>query len=116
LRGLLALEQGLLRKAISEAERAVVLDPQCAVGYYVRGRVRLERGTNGALADLEKAVVLGERKDAVALNWLAAALFQAGRRTEAVAAQREAVKLKPGDEQLADQLREWETASAGQGP
>jgi len=39
------------------------LAPADARGYYVRGRVRLERGSKEALADLEKAADLSKRKD-----------------------------------------------------
>ena len=56
LRGLLALEHGRLTKALADAEKAVALSPADAMGYLVRGRVRLERAADGALEDLAKAV------------------------------------------------------------
>jgi tetratricopeptide (TPR) repeat protein len=108
LRGLLALERGRLSQALADADRATALSPNEARGHYVRGRVRLERGDERALADLEKAAALGERRDAAVLHWLAAALHQAGRVTEAVATQREALKQRPGDGEFAEQLRRFE--------
>ena len=39
-----ALQRGKLTLALSEAEKAITLSKSCAGGYYVRGRVRLERG------------------------------------------------------------------------
>jgi len=68
----------------------------------------LERGGDKALADLEQAAKLSERKDAEVLHWLAAALAQAGRMEEALTTQREAVKLKPEDREMVEQLRELE--------
>ncbi len=108
LRGLLELEKGRLAKALADAERAVALSPKEARGYYVRGRARLERGQDGAAADLQKAAELSDGKDALALHWLARALFDAGRREEARARQREAVKLAPLDAEVRRQLREFE--------
>ncbi len=113
LRGLLALEHGRLTKALADAEKAVSLSPSEARGYLVRGRVRLERGADGALADLTRAVELTGRKDATALHWLAAAQFRAGRVADALAAQREAVKLRPKDRELTEQLKELEGAAKG---
>jgi tetratricopeptide (TPR) repeat protein len=108
LRGLLALEKGRLAKALADAERALALTKQDARAFYVQGRVRFERGTEGALADLTRAAELTQRKEPAVLQALAAALWQAGRRSEALAAQREAVKLRPKDTELRDQLREME--------
>src|SRR5437879_2124811 len=54
LRAVMLLERGRLRRALVEAERAIVLSPTEARGWYVRGRVRLERAAAGALADLQK--------------------------------------------------------------
>jgi tetratricopeptide (TPR) repeat protein len=107
-RGLLGLEKGRLIKAAADADQAVLLSPADAHGYYVRGRVRLERGGDKALADLEHATKLSERKNADVLHWLAIALLQAGKTDEALAAQREAVKLKPEDREMLEQLRELE--------
>jgi tetratricopeptide (TPR) repeat protein/transglutaminase-like putative cysteine protease len=108
LRGLLALEKGRLTRAVADAERAAKLSPREARAYYVRGRVRLEREGKGALADLAHAAELSGRKDAILLHWWAAALFAAGERLEAVAVQREAVRLRPKDAELSAQLREFE--------
>jgi tetratricopeptide (TPR) repeat protein len=110
LRGQLALDRGKLTKALADAEKAVALSPSEAPGFLVRGRVRLERGADGALADLTRAVELSGRRDATALHWLAAARFRAGQVAEALAIQREAVKLRPGDRELAEQLKEFEGA------
>jgi tetratricopeptide (TPR) repeat protein/transglutaminase-like putative cysteine protease len=108
LRGLLALERGKLTKALADADRAIALSPQEALGYLVRGRVRLERVADGALADLTKAVELSGRRNATALHWLAAAQLRAGDRAAALATQREAVKLRPADRELQEQLKELE--------
>jgi tetratricopeptide (TPR) repeat protein len=110
LRGRLALEKGRLTKALADAERAVALSPGEAAGYYVRGRVRLERGGDGALDDLTRAARLSRRKDGLILHWLAAALQRAGRHAEALTAQREAVKLRPHDAEILEQLKELERA------
>jgi tetratricopeptide (TPR) repeat protein len=110
LRALLALERGRLAQALADADRSLTLSPKECRGYHVRGRVRLERGNCGALADLEKAAQLCNRHDAAVLHWLAAALHQAGRVAEAIAAQREAVKQRPHDDELAEQLRRFESA------
>jgi len=107
-RGLRELEKGRLTKAAADAEQAVALSPDNAHGYYVRGRVRLERGGDKALADLEQAAKLSERKEADMLHWLATGLAQAGRMEEALKTQREAVKLKPEDREMVEQLRELE--------
>ena len=70
LRAMLALERGRLRQALAEAGRAVVLSPQEVSGWYVRGRVRLERAAAGDLPDLQKATELSGRKDADVLQAL----------------------------------------------
>src|SRR5437763_1272843 len=69
LRGLLNLERGRLLKALPDAERALTLAPREPGGYYVRGRVRLERGDATALADLTRAEELSEHKDGLILHW-----------------------------------------------
>jgi tetratricopeptide (TPR) repeat protein len=108
LRALLSLERGQLGKALADAERAVSLSPGETTGHYVRGRVRLERGMEGALTDLEKAAELSKRRDAAVLHWLAQALSRAGKSQDALRVQREAVKLKPRDGELLEQLHELE--------
>jgi tetratricopeptide (TPR) repeat protein/transglutaminase-like putative cysteine protease len=111
LRGLLALERGRLGKALADAERALALSPGEARAYLVRGRVRLERLEKDALADLARAAELSRRGDGLILHWLAAAQFQAGQRAQALATQREAVRLRPADAELAEQLRQLERAA-----
>jgi tetratricopeptide (TPR) repeat protein len=108
LRGLLGLEKGQLTRALADANRAVLLSPREARGYFVRGRVRLERGDKDALADLLRAAELSGRRDPAVLHWLAAALFQAGNHPEALTVQREALRLRPEDPELAEQLHEFE--------
>jgi tetratricopeptide (TPR) repeat protein len=106
LRGLLALEKGNLTKALADADRAVTLAPKDARGYYVRGRVRHERGQEGAVTDLQQARELSSQRDAFILHWLAAALLHVGRCADAVAVQQQAVKLRPDDPELLEQLRQ----------
>jgi tetratricopeptide (TPR) repeat protein len=111
LRGRLALERGKLALALTDAEAAIRLSSHDAGGHYVRGRVRLERNAAGALADLQKAAELTERKSPDVLHALADALFRSGKVAEALAAQREAVKLKPADKEMAEQLSALEKAA-----
>jgi tetratricopeptide (TPR) repeat protein len=108
LRGRLALERGRLSKALADAEQAIHLSPKEWSGYLVRGRVRLERASSGAMEDLQRAVELSGRKNADALSALAEAQLRAGRREQALATQREAVKLRPEDKELQAQLSLWE--------
>jgi tetratricopeptide (TPR) repeat protein/transglutaminase-like putative cysteine protease len=110
LRAQLRVKRGQFAAALRDAELAISLSPNEPNGYHARGRVRAERAQPGALDDLERAAKLSERRDAVILNDLATAYFSAGRKTEAVAAQREAAKLKPDDGEIRDQLREFENA------
>jgi tetratricopeptide (TPR) repeat protein len=105
LRGLLYLERGRLQAAFQDSDKAVSLNPKDARGYLVRGRVRLERAAAGALSDLEKAVQLTQNKDGVMLHWYAAALWQGNQAQKALAAQREAVKLRPDDKLIQEQLK-----------
>lgn len=115
LRGLLALEKGRLTRALTDAERAVALSASEARGYYVRGRVRLERGEAAALADLTRAVGLTKRTDAFMMHWLATALFRAGKAQEALVMQRLAARLRPQDTEMQDQLKELEKAVKSEG-
>jgi tetratricopeptide (TPR) repeat protein/transglutaminase-like putative cysteine protease len=109
LRGQLALDRGRITAALSDSELAVQLAPQDSLGYFVRGRVKLERAdTRGAMDDLAKAGELTRRKDGRVLHWLAAALFQAGRRADALSTQEEAFVLLPDDREVRRQLREFE--------
>lgn len=113
LRGLLTLEKGKVIKALADAEKAVKLSPDDPTVYYVRGRIRHERGDKEALADLTKAAELTRRKDPRVLHALAAALLQAGKKDDALATQREAAKLKPDDKEIAEQLKELENGKSG---
>jgi tetratricopeptide (TPR) repeat protein len=111
LRGRLALDSGKLARAAADAAKAVALNPHEGAGYFVRGRVRLERGEAGAIEDLEKAAELTGRKDADVLHALADALFRTGKVERAVALQREALRLRPRDREIAEQLAVFEKAS-----
>ncbi|HZV05289.1 MAG TPA: DUF3857 domain-containing protein [Gemmataceae bacterium] len=111
LRGRIALENGKLARAIADAEQAIQRSPRDPIGWYVRGRARLERGRLDALADLTRAAELSAHKDADILHALADALFRAGRVEQALAAQRAAVQLKPKDTEMAEQLAAFEKAS-----
>jgi tetratricopeptide (TPR) repeat protein len=113
LRALRTLERGQLTKALPDAEKAIALAPDDALGYLVRGRIRLERAQDGGLVDLKKAAELSRRKDAEVLHWLAAALSRAGQLAEALAAQQEAVKLAPANADLRAQLQDLEKQSKG---
>jgi transglutaminase-like putative cysteine protease len=110
LRGRFSLEHGKLQAALADAEHAIRLSANDAAGYYVRGRVRQERGSPGALDDLRQAASLSNRGNPDVLHALADSLFQAGRVDEAVAAQKEAVKLKPRDRDMIEQLGRFEKA------
>jgi tetratricopeptide (TPR) repeat protein len=116
LRARLDLDHGQLSRALADAERALARSPKEPGGYYVRGRVRLERNLPGALDDLQKAAQLSGRQDADVLQALAEALFRSGRQAEALAAQRMAVKLKPEDHEMAEQLTAFEKAVRREGP
>lgn len=111
LRGLLFLEKGLTQKALADAVRALQQKPPDARAHLVRGRIRLDKGDlPGALSDLERAATLSNKQDAHILHWLATALFEAGRKDDALTVQRRAVQLLPQDRELAEQLREIEKA------
>ena len=110
LRGWLALDNGKLTRAAEDAGRAVSLSPQEGAGYFVRGRVRLERNEAGALDDLQKAAELTKWQDADVLHGLADALFRAGKAEKALELQRQAAKLKPQDASIAEQLAAFEKA------
>lgn len=110
LRGQLWLDRARLDKALADAEKALSLisgDPQ---SFLVRGRVRLERADPRALGDLAAAANLS-KSDPWVLHWYAAALAKANRIDEAVARQREAVRLLPNNADLAEQLRDLERAA-----
>ena len=113
LRGWLAIEKGQLAKALADAEKAIALKSADARAFLVRGRVRLERGDSKALDDLEHAATLSRRQDATVLHWLAAAQAEAGRLSQAIRTQQQALDLRPGDPELADQLRSLEKKQSG---
>jgi tetratricopeptide (TPR) repeat protein/transglutaminase-like putative cysteine protease len=110
LRAWLALDTGKLARAAADAERALALSPQEATGFFVRGRVRLERNETGAMEDLEKAAELTGWHNADFLHGLADGLFRAGKTDRALAVQREAARLKPADRGIAEQLAVFEKA------
>ena len=110
-----ALERGKLAAALAEAEKAIELSPAYHGGYYIRGRVRLERGADGALADLTRAADLTQKKDADILHALADALHRGGRLQDALTTQRLAVKLKPKDHDMAEQLAVFEKEATATG-
>jgi tetratricopeptide (TPR) repeat protein len=112
LRGRLALDNGKLAKALADAEQAIARSPCDPYGWYIRGRVRLERADKDACADLIKAVDLSERKDADILHALADALFRSGRVADALPLQRAAVKLNPNNEEMMELLAILEKAKA----
>jgi tetratricopeptide (TPR) repeat protein len=114
LRGLLALRRGQLRAALADADKALQLHATEAQAWYIRGRVHLERGDGEALKELQRAADLCRAPDADVLHWLAAAQFDAGLRREALVNQRRAVQLRPGDEELTEQLRRFEAALDGE--
>lgn len=111
LRGWLHAERGQLRRALTDAEGALALAPLDARAHLVRGRVRLEQGKAGALADLEHAVRLSARQDADALHWLASAQHDAGRTDTALRLQEEAARLRSDDTAIRTQLRQLRTAA-----
>jgi tetratricopeptide (TPR) repeat protein len=109
--------KGRLTAALADAERAVKLSPREASGYYVRGLVHMERtDLPGALADLEKARKLTAAPNAEVLHAWASVLHSSGRLTEALDAQQKAVKLKPKNKEMLDQLRRFEKEAGRTGP
>ncbi|HTK75305.1 MAG TPA: DUF3857 domain-containing protein [Gemmataceae bacterium] len=109
LRAVMQADRGRLTKALADGERAIAQAPNDAHGYHARGRVRSERGTEGALADLERAAELSRRRDGTILHHLAAAQRQAGKNREAIETQRAALALMPDDAELRAQLKEFES-------
>jgi tetratricopeptide (TPR) repeat protein len=109
LRGLMHLEQGKAVLALADADKAFAVGAGDVRAHLVRGRARLQRGNlAAALGDLEQARQLSGSKDAVVLHWLATAQFQAGQRNKALLTQRQAIELRPRDEEMQAQLREFE--------
>jgi tetratricopeptide (TPR) repeat protein len=110
LRGLFNLDKGNLKAAFVDAQKALEVGPVDARAYYVRGRVRLEKGEAGAISDLERAATLSNREDGTILHWLGGALFELGRLEDAITVQRRAVALRPHDSVAAEQLSRFEKA------
>lgn len=108
LRAVMQVDRGRFTNALPNAERAIAQAPNDAHGYHARGRVRYERGVDGALADLERAAELSHRRDGMILHHLASAQRQAGKTHDAVETQRAAVGLVPDDADLRAQLKEFE--------
>lgn len=94
LKGMLSLERGQLREALVHADKAILASPWDARGWYVRGRVRLERLAVGALADLERAARLSQEKDADILLALGQAQTAAGYAEAAQESFRKAAQLR----------------------
>lgn len=114
LRAVISANRGRLGPALLDAERAIQLSPGQANGYRARGRVRLERNQPGAIEDLERAAELTGRGNADVLTELAYGYFTVGRTQDAMAAQREALKIKPTVVSYRNQLREFERLAASQ--
>jgi tetratricopeptide (TPR) repeat protein len=106
-----ALDRGRLRQALPDAERATRVSPNEARGYFVRGRIALEReNTEAAIRDLRKAVELSQEKDGRSLHWLAAALAQAGRKDQALQVQEKAARLLPKDPEVQELLKDLQAS------
>jgi tetratricopeptide (TPR) repeat protein len=114
LRAVIAVHRGRLGPALRDAEQAIQLSPGQANGYRARGRIRLERIQPGGIEDLERAAELTSRADAGVLNDLAYGYFTLGRTQEAIAVQREALKIRPTTLSIRDQLRDFERMAAHQ--
>ena len=109
LRARAELGKGRLTAALADAERAVKLSPRDAAGYTIRGLVHMERADlPAALADLEKAGKLTAAPNAEVLHAWASVLHSSGRLTEAINVQQRAVKLKPKNKEMIDQLHRFE--------
>jgi len=106
------VHRGRLRQARPLAEAAVTRSPTEWRGYAVRGRIRLESGdATAAILDLRQAVKFRAVPDGRLLHDLATALMEAGAPDEALDIQRQAVKLRPRDEEIREQLTRWEKAT-----
>ena len=105
LRAILLLDKGQLSKASIEAEFAIRSIPKDARGWYVRGRVYLERDKlDAAHSDLNKAVELSGSTNGRILHWYATVLLNKKRFHEAEATQLLAAKLLPADAEIKEQL------------
>lgn len=115
LRGRLAADTGKLARAAFDSAKAIELSPLDGQGYYVRGRVRLERGEATAFDDLELAAELTNWQDADVLHGLADGLFRAGKLDGAMLLQQEAVRLKPEDREIREQCTAFEKVARQKG-
>ena len=97
--GVILYERGDHNRAEEFLKRAVAIYPDSFLPHFSLGAVYAGQG------NLAKAGELSQRKDGRVLHWLAAALFQAGRRAEALATQEEAFVLLPEDREVRQQLR-----------
>jgi tetratricopeptide (TPR) repeat protein len=102
------IDRGQLSKALAFADKAIRQAPRDARGWYVRGRIRVERDQREGLADLRKAVELTAESNAQMLHWLATALIREKQIDSARAIQLKAVKLRPEDAEIREQLRQIE--------
>jgi TolB-like protein/DNA-binding winged helix-turn-helix (wHTH) protein/Tfp pilus assembly protein PilF len=86
----------VLMRAMSEASRAIELDPRLPDGYAVRGMCRmwLEGDVKGAEDDLRRAIQLNASY-ALAHQYLSTVLVVTGRADESIAAARRAAELDP---------------------
>src|SRR5205823_12856491 len=106
-----ALDRGRLRQALPDTERAIRVSPEEPRGYFVRGRIGLEReNAEAAVHDLQRAVELSHEKDGRSLHWLAVALAQAGRKDQALQVQEKAARLLPKDAEVLQLLKDLRTS------
>ena len=95
--------------ALAEADKALALGAAdaapiwCVVGYVCNAAI-----CSGPSPIWSRPRQLSSAKDAQVLHWLAAAQFQSGQRNKALLTQRQAVELRPRDEEMLAQLREFE--------
>ena len=108
VRAKLELGQGRLRDALRDAEAALQGWKGLKLALLVRGWVRLERNSPGALEDLAAGVDWDGRKDADSLQALAEAQAAAGKKDEAAKTAREALRLRPRDKTLTELVERME--------
>ncbi len=102
-----------IKKAFANADKAIVLAPDLAAGYWVRGllRHRLSWDWKGAQADFKQAAALSPN-DVETFNY-SQALFFSGHQSEAFAMDRKATTLDPLSPEAWNVLG-WHHAFAGQ--
>jgi tetratricopeptide (TPR) repeat protein len=107
LRARAELGRGRLGKALADAEKALELSPKDANGFYVRGKVRDERGkAKEGLADLLEAAELTNKGDADVMFALSEALARAGKKEAAIESAKVALALRPKDAEIEAHLAE----------